>query len=88
MPAYDRYFVLALPTGKVKRTVLNEKSFSEFLNYCMEFQQELKIAQAYIVRNGDDYPDMKLIDMYFWQKGYEIDLEKQEENRRKKEAKN
>lgn len=76
-PAYDRYFRGGLQSCNVKQTNYNSNSLlrlAQFYNQNFHKFEEFrnKIGQGRI-----EYPPMKIIDMCFWQLGYEIDSEKE-----------
>ena len=73
-PAYDRYFVDG-SRGRIKPLCFNAKSLNGIIGFIgdnlptlLQIQEEF--AES---RGGVRYPLMKLVDMCFWQKGYEED---------------
>ncbi len=73
LPACDRYFSDGF---KFKidglRYSLNTKCVERVLQFCRDNLRELREEQKRIERSsGKHYPLMKLLDMYFWQIGYE-----------------
>jgi len=74
LPACDRYFVDGLKSQWLKYSCLNDKFVERILGFCHEHLPELQKEQASIEESGGlRYPLMKLVDMYFWQLGYEGD---------------
>jgi len=73
LPAVDRFFIDGFRrTAGLKYFCLNEKFVSRAIDFCSENLEELRVAQARIKSDaGAHYPLMKIIDMYFWQVGYE-----------------
>ncbi len=68
LPACDRLF----RDGFKSRGRVNERFIKRVLRFCRENFVELKNEQARIEKSGGVYyPLMKLVDMYFWQIGYE-----------------
>lgn len=77
VPAYDRYFIDGMKEMKMKHTSFNEASLNELFNFIdknpNEFSQAQKLIQS---KTQLHYPVMKILDMYFWQIGYDIELKK------------
>lgn len=82
VPAYDRYFIDGLKEMKMKHRGFNEASLNELFIFINENQIEIIKTQKLIHRKTlRHYPLMKILDMYFWQIGYEKDVkEKRHEN--------
>lgn len=77
VPAYDRYFVDGLKAMKMKHASFNESSLLELFNFINNNKYELGAAQKLILSKTDNhYPIMKILDMYFWQIGYDIEIHK------------
>jgi hypothetical protein len=76
IPAYDRYFVDGLRIIKKRHQVpkLTPSNFSAVVKFYQAHRPEFDHAQREIKnRGGPTYPAMKLVDMYFWQIGFEND---------------
>ena len=74
LPACDRYFIDGLKSEGFKYTNLNDRFVNTIRMYCTANLVGLQTEQATIEKNcGVRYPLMKLVDMYFWQIGYELD---------------
>jgi hypothetical protein len=72
LPACDRYFIAGFKSAGFSYSSLNPKSASRILQFCHENLAVLRVEQARIEKAGGiRYPLMKLVDMYFWQIGYE-----------------
>lgn len=70
-PAYDRYFVDGLKENGFQHYNFNKKSYNELLEFYRFKRSELSYAQNQIRKHrGFEYPMMKLVDMYFWQLGF------------------
>lgn len=69
VPAYDRFFISGLSeAGKEELSKFNEKSLSGLLNYRTK---DVNDAQKIVKQELDlYYPKMKILDIYFWQLGY------------------
>lgn len=77
LPACDRYFIDGFKTAKFRYSYLNAKFVERVLQFCRENVGDLRKEQERIERaSGIHYPLMKLVDMYFWQIGYERDIVK------------
>lgn len=75
-PAYDRFFVEGLKKSGLSFPYLNARNFSALISYCQAYRQDFSHAQQYILAAcGVDYPDMKVIDMYFWMLGADESME-------------
>jgi len=66
VPAYDRYFKHGLKKYKLPQSY-SKKSFLELMLFCEENKCGLNDFKRQIKKN--DYPEMKVIDMYFWCEG-------------------
>ena len=72
VPAYDRYFIDGLKEMKMKHTDFNEDSLNELFNFIDKNKEELDQVQKLITdKTQRHYPLMKILDMYFWQIGYD-----------------
>lgn len=72
LPACDRYFIEGVKGQGFKYSCLNRDFVDRLLQFADDHVQELRNEQLRIERaSGVTYPFMKLIDMYFWQLGYE-----------------
>jgi len=74
IPAYDRYFIDGLRNKGLSYSSLKLVNFSSVVNFYRQNHQEFSHAnQVILERCGVNYPPMKLVDMYFWEIGYELD---------------
>lgn len=72
LPACDRFFIDGFKSKGFKYSYLNGKFFDRVLQYCHDNMRDLRNEQIRIERTrGVTYPFMKLVDMYFWQIGFE-----------------
>jgi hypothetical protein len=77
LPACDRYFIKGWKIAGFKYSYLNASFVERVLRFCLDHLTELSEEQTDIERGVDGqgggmrYPLMKLVDMYFWQIGYE-----------------
>src|SRR5262245_41156096 len=72
LPACDQYFVAGFRNAGLGYSYLNAKFVTKLLDFSLANLTEFRREQAVISdHNGAHYPLMKLVDMYFWQLGYE-----------------
>jgi len=72
LPACDQYFISGFRRAGLGYSYLNAKFVKKLLDFSLANLTELRREQSVINDyNGDHYPLMKLVDMYFWQLGYE-----------------
>ena len=72
LPACDTYFIAGFRGAGLGYSYLNAKFIKKLLAFSREHLAEFRAEQATIRdHSGADYPLMKLVDMYFWQLGYE-----------------
>jgi len=71
MPAIDRYFKDGIKS--VLWQTFNVKRLPVLYEFAQSNMNEIQICQTYISdKSGIWYPPMKILDMYFWQTGYEL----------------
>lgn len=83
VPALDRYFIIGAKSQNISGYTLNEKIMNQIFTFIHDKEKEIEKAQNKLKVRGLYYSKMKIVDMYFWQLGYRIEKEK-EENRKKK----
>jgi hypothetical protein len=72
LPACDRYFIAGFKSAGFSFSSLNANSVARILQFCHGNLAALRVEQARIEKvGGIRYPLMKLVDMYFWQLGYD-----------------
>ncbi|MFD3156673.1 hypothetical protein ACFIJ5_07395 [Haloimpatiens sp. FM7330] len=71
VPAYDRFFVKGIKTYKVAGSIFNEKSIDNLAKFYIANYEQFEKCRQEISRNGVEYSQMKLLDMCFWQIGYD-----------------
>ncbi len=75
VPAYDRYFVTGLKIIGMQYRNFDAASLRELFDFADKNYQEVKIAQQNVQdKAGRYYPVMKILDMFFWQVGYDEDI--------------
>ena len=84
IPAYDRYFIDGLKEMKIKHTVFNDTSLNELFDFIDSNKTEIINAQKLILTTTHKhYPIMKILDMYFWQIGYDKDVKEKKQKKGK-----
>lgn len=76
IPAYDRYFIdgLRIVKNRLPDSKLTPRNFLAVVEFYQAHKPEFDHAQRAIKNcRGPAYPAMKLVDMYFWQIGFEND---------------
>ncbi len=69
LPAFDRYFNIGFK--KNPNLKITQENISEIYDFANCKINEITICQQYINKTLNfNYPIMKIIDMYFWQTGY------------------
>ncbi len=72
LPAFDRFFIDGVKEQSYDFKSLKEKSLVSLFDFTNENKDELTAIQ----KLHPQYPLMKLVDMYFWQIGFEKDAKK------------
>lgn len=84
VPAYDRYFIDGLKEMKMEHTRFSAPSLLELFDFIDKNKIEIGNAQKIIKRQTQNhYPLMKILDMYFWQIGYDKEENENEQEKRK-----
>ena len=73
VPAYDRFFVDGIKKYKVTTGEYNLKSVLRLVDFYEAHNDRLEEARRGFEGDGLVYPQMKLLDMGFWQIGFESD---------------
>jgi hypothetical protein len=82
LPACDRYFVDGFRHEGLSYYSVNRNFVERILRFCQENLGVLLREQKRIASHGGKhYPLMKLVDMHFWQIGYELDSKKRPRGR-------
>jgi len=78
VPAYDRYFIDGMRKSGIRYSILTEGNLESVVDYYKKNQREFDGAQQAIYEKSKIlYPPMKLVDMYFWEIGFQADKKKQ-----------
>ena len=82
VPAYDRYFIDGLKEIEIKHSGFNEASINELFNFIDDNKKEIDQAQKLIkTKTQKHYPLMKILDMYFWQIGYDKEVKEKKQKK-------
>ena len=74
VPAYDRYFVAGIRNQHVAIGNYNEKSINSLIAFYENNNNKLEKERGQLkTKEMFEYPQMKILDMGFWQIGREID---------------
>lgn len=76
VPAYDRYFIAGIKNQKVATGNYNLKSIMLLVNFYDKNTERLESARSKMKIEDMPYPQMKLLDMGFWQIGFDLDMNK------------
>ena len=76
-PAYDRYFNDGVKKCGVASALFNLKSICNLSKYYVANNDSFESWRHTISREGVEYPQMKILDMCFWQIGYNLDQNNQ-----------
>jgi len=73
IPAYDRFFIDGLRKKELSHSKLSKNNFLSVVGFYKGNKDAFSYVQESIMRrSGICYPAMKLVDMYFWQIGFEL----------------
>lgn len=73
VPAYDRYFKKGVSNYKITSQMFGMHSILKLSEYYKDNEAELEQARNRISKTRHvEYPQMKILDMAFWQLGYDI----------------
>lgn len=73
-PAYDRYFKKGLAISDVAQQRYGQKSMQQLADYYLQNKDAFETFRMKISETGIEYTPMKIMDMSFWQIGFEADL--------------
>ena len=72
IPAYDTYCIAGMRKSGIKYSKISMTNLKFVVTFYKKHKTEFNKAQETVKKSGMDYPTMKLLDMYFWEVGYEI----------------
>ena len=73
VPAYDRYFVTGIRSQKIASGTYNIKSILQLVDFYEKNMEQLDSVQKNFNVADMLYPQMKILDMGFWQIGFDLD---------------
>ena len=73
VPAYDRYFIAGIKNQKVTTGNYNLRSIMKLVDFYEKNSVRLEPVREKMEIDGMPYPQMKMLDMGFWQIGFELD---------------
>lgn len=73
VPAYDRYFIAGIKKQKVASGNYNIKSIMQLVEFYKINSEQLESARSKMIVGDMLYPQMKILDMGFWQVGLDSD---------------
>ena len=73
VPAYDRYFIAGIKASKVAVGSYKIKSVRQLAEFYNSNFEKLESAREHLLVEGMKYPQMKLLDMGFWQIGADME---------------
>ena len=76
VPAYDRYFIAGIKNQKVATGHYNIKSLMQLVDFYEKNVDRLEPVRKKMEIEGMPYPQMKMIDMGFWQVGFDLGTSK------------
>ena len=77
VPAYDRYFIAGIKNQKVATGSYNIKSILQLADFYERNESRLEPVRENMTVYDLPYPQMKMIDMGFWQIGFDLDTNKE-----------
>jgi hypothetical protein len=72
VPAYDQFFIRGIKEYNVASMIFNANSIRRLSNFYLRNKNVLEAWRIMISGNGLNYPQMKILDMCFWQAGYNL----------------
>lgn len=75
VPAYDRYFCSAVKKYNICSGNFNRNSLNDLYSYYQLYFKEFEELRNQFLKEGVYYTPMKLIDMCFWQLGFDMENE-------------
>lgn len=76
VPAYDRYFIAGIKKQKVATGNYNIKSVLQLADFYERNTERLEPVRNGMKVYNLTYPQMKMLDMGFWQIGFDLDVNK------------
>lgn len=73
VPAYDRYFIVGIKHHNIASGVYNQRSILQLIAFYEENADRLEAVRQKMRVYDLPYPQMKILDIGFWQIGFELD---------------
>lgn len=74
VPAFDDFFIKGLKEHGIKKRKFNEEGLNAIFDFYDQHFAEINTSKELIFdKTGNHYPALKIVDMYFWQIGYDLD---------------
>lgn len=74
VPAYDRFFINTIKEYKIASSIFNMQSLHDIAMLYNDNREKLQIFKDKVENSqGIKYPEMKLLDMFFWYISFESD---------------
>lgn len=73
VPAYDRYFKTGFKSTGLKGYTLGKTSLTNLFGFIENNLELITKAQQELLEKGTYYPIMKIVDMYFFNLGMEVE---------------
>ena len=77
VPAYDRFFCAGVKETGVSSAMYTRNSIRRLIAFYKSHTEELESARGEMAFEHLLYPQMKIIDMIFWQIGFDLDQKKE-----------
>lgn len=81
VPAYDTYFRDVIGQYKVASRTFSPDSIRSLARFYINHKDEFEACRTKINIKGPEYPPMKILDMAFWQIGFEQNQESKKQMR-------
>ena len=76
-PAFDRYFNIGVKVYNKNALTFNEKTFNILFDFIEQNDEDiLELQEILMNKENVYYPKFKLVDMFFWQLGFNKELKK------------
>ena len=76
VPAYDRYFIAGIKKYHVASGGFSIKSVLQISEFYIKNLKDFEKSRRKMTVENLEYPQMKLLDMCFWQVGFDLDNQK------------
>ncbi|MCQ2153482.1 MAG: hypothetical protein MJY44_02770 [Bacteroidales bacterium] len=72
-PAYDRFFIAGVKEEQVAASVLNRLSIKQLCEHYVQYEKEYEaFRHTTHLKVAGRYPQMKILDMVFWERGTQL----------------